>query len=156
MGNVNNDGFPDIFVPGNSAQLHFDSDYSVRKAGFEFVIDSDLSRLDIIEGHVNRIFDSFDADQKYASRYEGRMEKTLKKMRNADTGASCYEANGFGSESDEVTVFDASDMCKLNGQVNAAINSWARNYACDGRGKVYRQIVRSARKVRNFYANNLC
>jgi len=152
----NNQGFPDLFVPGNSARLQFVTDYSVQRAGFEFVIDSDLSRLDIIEAHATRIFDSLDSDAKYSSRYINRMRKTIAKMRRSDTGESCYEENGFGTEGDEVTVFDADNMCKLNGQVNAAINSWARNWACDGRGKVYRQIVRSARKVRNFYNDNLC
>ena len=77
-------------------------------------------------------------------------------MRSSDTGESCYEQNGFKSEAEEVTVFDADDMCKLSGQVNAAINSWARNYACEGRSKIWRQIIRKSRKMRDFYNDNLC
>lgn len=79
------------------------------------------------------------------------MNKTFAKMRLAQTGESCYAENGFEEESADVSVFDESDVCTLNGQVNAAINSWARNYACSGRGKVYRQIIRSARKVKSFF-----
>ena len=84
------------------------------------------------------------------------MAKTLNRLAEADTGVSCYDEN-FGSddvvEGDEITVFDADNMCKLNGQVNAAINSYARNNACEGRGKVYRQIIRSARKVKKFFSD---
>ena len=79
------------------------------------------------------------------------MNKTFAKMRLAQTGESCYAENGFEEESADVSVFDESDVCTLNGQVNAAINSWARNYACSGRGKVYRQIIRSARNVKSFF-----
>jgi hypothetical protein len=79
------------------------------------------------------------------------MAKLLAKAEDSMTGESCYEENGFGSEADAVQVFDESDMCTLNSQVNAALNSWARNYACAGRGKVYRQIVRHGRKIKNFF-----
>ena len=96
-----------------------------------------------------RVFNSL-SDEGFAARYISRMNKMLEKARGSSTGASCYAENGF-EEASDVTVFDEDDMCKLNGQVNAAINSWARNYACDGRGKIYRQIIRQSRKVRNFY-----
>jgi len=79
------------------------------------------------------------------------MNKILEKAAASDEGEACNEQNGFAEEAADVTVFDEDDMCKLNGQVNAALNSWARNYACSGRGKVYRQIIRQARKVRNFF-----
>ena len=72
-------------------------------------------------------------------------------MRSAQIGEACYAENGFEEEAADVSVFDKSDVCTLNGQVNAAINSWARNFACNGRGKVYRQIIRSARKVKSFF-----
>ena len=84
------------------------------------------------------------------------MQKSLDRLLEADGGESCYEENfpeGGDEEGDEINVFDADDMCKLNGQVNAAINSYARNNACEGRGKVYRQIVRSARKVKKYFNN---
>ena len=83
------------------------------------------------------------------------MQKALDKIAGAvsENGSSCYDENfpQDGEEGDEITVFDADNMCKLNGQVNAAINSYARHNACEGRGKVYRQIIRSARKVKKFF-----
>ena len=82
------------------------------------------------------------------------MEKILNKLRDTDTEESCYDENFPGEnadEEDQVTVFDDDNMCKLNGQVNAAINSYARNNACEDKGKVYRQIIRSARKVKKFF-----
>ena len=83
------------------------------------------------------------------------MHKALAKLAEAASldGSSCYDENfpQDGEEGDEITVFDADNMCKLNGQVNAAINSYARHNACEGRGKVYRQIIRSARKVKKFF-----
>jgi hypothetical protein len=97
------------------------------------------------------------AEEKWGGRYAGRMQKALDKLSEADTGVSCYDENfpeEAADEGDEVTVFDADDMCKLNGQVNAAMNSYARNNACAGRGKVYRQIIRSARKVKKFFNEN--
>ena len=85
------------------------------------------------------------------------MSKLLERARASYSGESCSEENGFVDEAADVTVFDEDDMCKLNGQVNAALNSWARNYACDGRGKVYRQLIRQSRKVRNFFnSRNEC
>ena len=97
------------------------------------------------------------ADEKWGSRYASRMQKALDKLQSADTGENCYEENFPGEsadEGDEVTVFNTDNMCKLNGQVNAAINSYARNNACEGRGKVYRQIIRSSRKVKKFFNDN--
>merc|ERR1712037_450046 len=153
--NVSNDGFPDrMTITGGSATIRFVTDFSVQHQGFDFSIEKP-SRFDIIEYHVGRVVDSV-ADERWGGRYAGRMAKALNRIRDADTGVSCYAENfpeEAGDEGDEVTVFDADNMCKLNGQVNAAINSYARNFACDGRGKVYRQIIRSARKVKKFFSN---
>jgi len=154
--NVSNDGFPDrMYIEGGSATLTFSTDFSIRHQGFNFVIEK-ATRFDIISYHVGRVVDSV-ADQGWGDRYAARMAKALNRLAEADTGVSCYEEN-FGSddaadEGDEVTVFDADNMCKLNGQVNAAINSYARNNACVGRGKVYRQIIRSSRKVKKFFSD---
>jgi len=153
--NVSNDGFPDrMFIEGGSATITLSTDYSVRHQGFNFVIEKP-SRFEVISYHVGRVVDSA-AEQRWGSRYADRMAKTLNRLAEADTGVSCYDEN-VGSddvvEGDEITVFDADNMCKLNGQVNAAINSYARNNACEGRGKVYRQIIRSARKVKNFFSD---
>ena len=107
--------------------------------------------------NIQRIVESLPEDASWGERYVNRFYKAFNKAVNSDNGESCYEENGFGSDdsADDVQVFDESDFCKLNGQVNAALNSWARNNACEGRGKVYRQIIRSARKTRNFYNNKM-
>ena len=85
------------------------------------------------------------------------MTKNLNKLEGAapEDGISCYDENipqgERGEEADEITVFSADNMCKLNSQVNSAINSYARHNACKGRGKVYRQVIRSARKAKKFF-----
>lgn len=150
------DGFPENwYIHGGSAVISFHSDYSVRRAGFEFEI-AKMTRSQIITYHAERVMKSVE-DEKWGDRYAVRMHRALDKLDEADTGVSCYEENFpvAGEEGDEVTVFDADDMCKLNGQVNAAINSYARNYACEGRGKVYRQIIRDARKTKKFFNNKM-
>ena len=95
------------------------------------------------------------ADEKWGIRYSDRMNKHLDKLAGADTGVNCYDENFPAGEEeeegDEITVFDADNMCKLNGQVNSAINSYARHNACKGRGKVYRQVIRAARKAKKFF-----
>jgi len=157
--NPRDTGFPENwFIAGNSAKITFNSDFSQADTGFELEIVK-MTRSQIIGHHAQRVMNSV-ADEKWGTRYSERMHKILDKMDDADTGVSCYEENFpsvAGDEGDEVTVFDADDMCKLNGQVNAAINSYARNNACEGRGKVYRQIIRSARKVKKFFnEKNAC
>jgi len=146
--NASKNGFQKMFVLGGKATVSLSTDYNMQYNGFSFdIVEGD--RLDVIEYHAQRVFNSL-SDEGFAARYISRMNKMLAKARDADTGASCYEENGF-EEASDVTVFDEDDMCKLNGQVNAALNSWARNYACAGRGKGYRQIIRQSRKVRNFF-----
>nr|CAC83954.1 Oikosin 4A protein [Oikopleura dioica] len=157
--NVSDYGFPDsMFISGGSARIEFHTDYSIRHQGFRFTIEKQ-TRFQIIQHHVGRVVDSV-ADERWGDRYARRMTKAMNKLAGADTGVSCYDENipsEAADEGDEVTVFDADNMCKLNGQVNAAINSYARNNACQGRGKVYRQIIRSARKVKKFFnENNEC
>ncbi|CAG5104113.1 Oidioi.mRNA.OKI2018_I69.chr1.g1100.t1.cds [Oikopleura dioica] len=144
------EGFPIIVVPSGSAVVTFQSNWDYAKSGFELEI-AELSRLQVIEIHAQRIFKSLPKNR-FGERYQHRMERTFAQMKAAYTGDQCYEDNGFGEEAADINVFDENDMCKLNGQINAAINSFARNYACEGRGKVHRQIIRSARKTRNFYA----
>jgi len=64
------------------------------------------------------------ADEGWGNRFSGRIQKILSRLRDADTGVSCHEQNFPGEsadEEDQITVFDADNMCKLNGQVNAAI-----------------------------------
>merc|ERR1719223_1772472 len=148
------DGFPDSkFIAGGSAVIRMHSDNTYERRGFEFELVK-LTRWEIINFHAQRVIDSV-SDESWGGRYESRMQKALDKIAGAvsEDGSSCYDENfpQDGEEGDEITVFDADNMCKLNGQVNAAINSYARHNACEGRGKVYRQIIRSARKVKKFF-----
>jgi len=146
--NASKDGFPKMFVLGGKATVSLSTDYNRQYEGFSFdIVEGD--RLDVINYHAQRVFNSL-SDEGFAARYTSRMNKMLAKARHSATGESCYEENGF-EEASDVTVFDEDDMCKLNSQVNAALNSWARNYACAGQGKTYRQIIRQSRKVRNFF-----
>jgi len=159
--NVVASGFPDsMFVEGGNAVITFSTDSSVELKGFELEIEAvKATRLQIISRHAQRIFDEI-SELKWAPRYENRLSKVLQQLEDSETGSSCYDGNfptSSDDEGDEITVFDENDICKLNGQVNSAISSYARNYACDGRGKVYRQIIRSARKVKKFFhQKNLC
>jgi len=149
-----NTGFPSSkLIIGGSAVISMFSDNTVTYRGFEFELVK-LTRFEIIEVHVRRLINSV-ADQRWGSRYAGRMLDDLTRLKDAENedGSSCYDKNfpESGEEGDEITVFDADNMCKLNGQVNSAINTYARHNACTGRGKVYRQIIRSARKVKKFF-----
>merc|ERR1712176_910996 len=81
-------------------------------------------------------------DARYVAKINGWMEKISE--------ANCDR------EGADVQVFSADDYCKLNSQINSALSSAARRWACDGRGKVYRQAVRRLKKVKNQYNRNHC
>ena len=59
-------------------------------------------------------------------------------------------------EGADVQVFSHDDYCKLNGQIMSALASAARKWACEGRGRPYRQAVRRLRKVKKQYDRNHC
>ncbi|CAG5102019.1 Oidioi.mRNA.OKI2018_I69.chr1.g105.t1.cds [Oikopleura dioica] len=158
--NASEDGFKKMFVLGGDATVSMTTDFTNgvdldgnwnRFAGFEFEL-VEADRLDIIEYYFGKIAGNIIDERKF-NRFVNRFHKILAKARSSATGENCYEENGFGASdtSDDVQVFHESNTCTLNSQVNAALNSWARNNACVGRGKVYRQIIRAARKIRNFY-----
>ena len=84
------------------------------------------------------------------------MNKVLGWTKESWTGESCHEDGDF-EDAEDVNVFAKNNMCKLNGQVNSALNSWARNFACSGDKDYSRKIIKAARKIRNFYdAKNDC
>merc|ERR1712037_862030 len=153
--NVEDGGFPEnLFIEGGSAVITFHTDRSDQKRGFELEIGKP-TRFQRISYHAERIFNGV-SDNKWATRYESRLSKVLQQLEDSKNwdGSSCYDDNvpkSSEDEGNEVTFSMEDEFCTLNGQVNAAINSYARNYACEGRGKVFRQIIRSARKVKNFF-----
>merc|ERR1712037_924448 len=76
--------------------------------------------------------------------------------RLADATLDMDNAEDAVDEGADVQVFSEDDYCKLNSQINSALSSAARRWACDGRGKVYRQAVRRLKKVKNQYNRNHC
>merc|ERR1712176_150121 len=93
-------------------------------------------------------------DARYVAKINGWMEKISEANCDRD-GAEC-DAEEAVDEGADVQVFSADDYCKLNSQINSALSSAARRWACDGRGKVYRQAVRRLKKVKNQYNRNHC
>ena len=83
------------------------------------------------------------------ARYINRMRKAFSLAEKHWAGKSCNVDESEDAE--DVNVFSKENMCKLNGQVNSALNSWARKFACAGGKNHSRKIIRMARKVRNFY-----
>jgi hypothetical protein len=71
----------------------------------------------------------------------------------AECGAELVE------EGDEITVFAEpaeEAFCQLNLQINRALSSAARKWACEGRGRVSRQAVRRLKKVKNQFDRRYC
>ena len=62
-------------------------------------------------------------------------------------------------EGDEITVFSEpaeEAFCQLNLQINRALSSAARKWACEGRGRVSRQAVRRLKKVKSQFDRRYC
>merc|ERR1712037_605020 len=151
--NASNAGFTEMFIRGHKATVSFHSDYSISQAGFKLKIVK-ADRLDLITHFAQQVIDSV-SDKDFGGRYSSRMNKVLRKARASYTGESCKEeSQGSSDEAADVTVFNKDDLCKLNGQVNAALNSWARNYACRRKGNkdISRQIIRQAKKTKAFFS----
>ena len=76
---------------------------------------------------------------------------------NAD-GSRCNAEVDDQDDQDDIQVFSEDDMCKLNSQLNSAMSSFARQWACseNARGNVSRQVVRRMKNLKNQYANRKC
>merc|ERR1712010_265194 len=115
-------------------------------------------RLAVISGHVDRLaletLNYEDAkDVRYMDKIHGWMDK-IAAANGERAGAECDAE--VVEEGDEITVFSEDDFCKLNKQINSALSSAARRWACDGKGKVSRQAVRRLKKVKNQYDRRHC
>ena len=73
------------------------------------------------------------------------MTRVMNKFQSSSLENICFQENGFSTEQ-EIDVHFYGNLCDKNALVYRAINSFAANYACDGRGKLFRRITRSARK----------
>merc|ERR1712037_979080 len=102
-------------------------------------------RLAVISSHVDRLADAtLDMDNAKDARYVMKINAWMDKIAGAN-------GDRDGAECDAEEAY-----CKLNSQINSALSSAARRWACDGRGKVYRQAVRRLKKVKNQYNRNHC
>ncbi|CAG5104026.1 Oidioi.mRNA.OKI2018_I69.chr1.g1056.t1.cds [Oikopleura dioica] len=111
-------------------------------------------RIAKIEAHVLTLIDSIPVESnQFKQRYTNRLNKVISLAKDSMTGDNCHTINGYGAkdEEEDVKVFSDTDFCKLNSQINSALSSFARNWACIGRGKTHRQVVRRARKIKAFY-----
>jgi len=111
----------------------------------------------VINEHFNRFAsEALDlAHNKKDQKYHFKFNKYLTLISSSlnDDGTRC---NAEVVDADDITVFSADDMCKLNSQLNSAISSLARQWACNGRGDVSRQVVRRMKKLKNQYAGRKC
>ena len=115
-------------------------------------------RIAKIEENVQTMIDSIpEASNHFKQRYTNRLNTVIELAKDSMTGTNCHATNGYSADDEEedVKVFTVDDPCKLNSQINSAISSFARNWACVGRGKTHRQTVRRARKLKSFYKNGI-
>merc|ERR1712037_78030 len=116
-------------------------------------------RLAVISSHVDRLAaGSLDLDNAKDARYVSKLNFWMDFISTAigdRDGAECdfQEADDEGAD---VQVFSPDDYCKLNGQIMSALSSAARKWACEGRGRPYRQAVRRLRKVKKQFDRNHC
>jgi hypothetical protein len=95
-------------------------------------------------------------DSKKDARYVEKINFWMTAIVTANGDRDGEECDAVVEEAADVTVFSEDDFCHLNSQINSALSSAARRWACDGRGKVERQAVRRLKKVKNQYARNHC
>ncbi|CAG5111087.1 Oidioi.mRNA.OKI2018_I69.chr2.g5423.t1.cds [Oikopleura dioica] len=113
-------------------------------------------RVDIILGHLDRLADAtLTAGDAKDDRYVAKIQSWAARIVAANGGRG-DECDAEVSEAEDVNVFSEDDFCKLNSQINSALSSAARRWACDGRGNVARQAVRRLKKVKNQYARRYC
>jgi len=121
-------------------------------AARELDLDNALDRLALIEEKFEDLKALIpESNSNFDSRFDTRFGKMIALAQSSFDNKNCKSTNAPDDESDEVNVFTEGDMCALNGQINSALSSWARNFACQGNGRVHRQIVRKSRKIQNFF-----
>ncbi|CAG5104563.1 Oidioi.mRNA.OKI2018_I69.chr1.g1339.t1.cds [Oikopleura dioica] len=149
-GEVQHRGFEEpLWVPGSQATITFISDEHREFRGFEFEITA--NKMNVIQNQAEKIFSALSDDLKWKDRFVNRLTKILTLANSSYTGEKCAEENGFENEIPSDLIFDAEDTCPLNDQVNQALNSFAKSWACQGSGKVYKQIINKAAKIKTFF-----
>ncbi|CAG5104899.1 Oidioi.mRNA.OKI2018_I69.chr1.g1651.t1.cds [Oikopleura dioica] len=113
-------------------------------------------RHDKIMGHLDRLAEmSMDMENRKDARHVAKVQKWAARVIDANDrdGAPCDEAVDAG---DDLNVFDKNDPCKLNSQIMSALRSFARKYACNGRGNVPRQITRRSKRLQQNFHRRKC
>merc|ERR1712025_1047439 len=106
-------------------------------------------RLDLIMGHAQRLSDnSLDMADNKDALYMDKLAHWSAAIATANGDRNGEECDAAVEEGADVQVFSADDWCKLNSQINSA----ARRWGCDGRGRFARQAVRRLKKVKNQYS----
>ena len=99
---------------------------------------------------------SLDLESKKDARHVTKIKKWAGRVVEANDrdGEKC---DATVDDANDLTVFDGADGCMLNTQIMSALRSFARRYACDGRGNVPRQITRRSRRLEdNFERRKYC
>jgi len=116
-----------------------------------------LKRHEKIMGHLDRFAEkSLDSDSKKDARHFEKVRKWAGQViyANDRDGEKC---DATIDDADDLNVFDGAGGCKLNSQIMSALRSFARTFACDGRGNVPRQITRRSRRLEdNFERRKFC
>ncbi|CAG5077277.1 Oidioi.mRNA.OKI2018_I69.PAR.g8671.t1.cds [Oikopleura dioica] len=106
--------------------------------------------FDIFQKEIQRIIGNL-PENKFKKRFTTKMTQVLTKFESSTFEDPCYKNNGFSSKQQIATEFESDNFCDAIGQLSDAINSFAANFACDRRGKLFRKITGSARKAKNFF-----
>ncbi|CAG5082587.1 Oidioi.mRNA.OKI2018_I69.PAR.g10162.t1.cds [Oikopleura dioica] len=117
--------------------------------------------LDKIDEKIQNITNSlpknkFGRNTAFYRRFNAKMTRVLGKFDSSNFEDLCYEENGFESRQEIHTDFGTENLCNANLQLNDAINNFAANFACDGRGKLFRKMTRHARRTKEYFIKNFC
>ncbi|CBY09548.1 unnamed protein product [Oikopleura dioica] len=125
------------------------------------------TRIAVIQEQITSLTSSMPQEgggSQFTQKFSNRLNKLISEMTAPAAnlyGTDCSVGSGGGSgdgpaeEGDDLTAFNtgdsAEDKCQLNKQINRALNSYVRNYVCDGRGNHTQRMIRRLRKVKNWY-----
>ncbi|CAG5109641.1 Oidioi.mRNA.OKI2018_I69.chr2.g4156.t1.cds [Oikopleura dioica] len=91
---------------------------------------------------------------RFKERFTAKMRRIMSKLKSPKEETLCFEENGFSSKQEMMIKPDFVQigfLCEKNIKLNEAINSFAANYACDGGGKLFQNVIRRAEKARDFF-----
>merc|ERR1712044_40492 len=93
-------------------------------------------RFDIVQSHAMRLLDWVETQEsnpsrnkRYGNRLIGHVFGLILSGSPSFTDESFCNPEGYVAEEEDVSVFSEDDYCRLNQQVNRAINSLARKFS---------------------------